>query len=85
MNASGATGDAVGSVQDDAFQGHGHNARVPGSGGSPLWVTQQVTNWDGVTKGDAVIEPVDLPGYGTKRISPESRSINAAVNYIIKE
>lgn len=88
MNTGGNTGDNIGSLQNDSIQGHGHVNRYNGlgaagganhtsaspSGGSPF----PGSNVDMIT------DPVNLSGYGSVRVSSETRPINAYVNYIIK-
>jgi len=67
-------GDRVGSFQDDAFQNHVHSILVPqGYNGRAseegAWVGTQLGNTGNVNTG---------------RVSTETRSANASVNYIIK-
>ncbi len=75
----GNTGDAVGSKQADAFQGHEHSTYVSGSASS--W-----TN-DGSDYGNIRADTTEIKnkaGYGTARYSTETRPVNVYVNYIIK-
>ncbi len=82
-NAGGNAGDAVGSLQADAFQGHNH---IGGSGTYMGTTAGGVTNYsqnsginswttNGIT---------DHASYGVARPSTESRPKNVGVNYIIK-
>ena len=78
MNFGGNAGNAVGSIQGDAMQGHRHsntwnqNSAIYGNGGTAFTSTG--------TSGDPVSDGTN----GTPRISSENRPINAYVNYIIK-
>jgi len=80
-NATGGnTGDAVGSVQDDAMQGHWHgmipagsqagNGSNAGSGGSGLNSAVKGAISDGVN--------------GTPRLTSETRPVNANVYFVIR-
>ena len=84
-NTGGNSGDAVGAVQGDVFQGHWHQAanntlvirNIAGSGGgqggsSVLSSTIEVRN------------PTNDGVNGTPRTSSETRPVNINVNYIIK-
>ena len=85
MATGGATGDNVGSVQDDAFQGHMHlisvrtstntagNVSVSGNAGAAE---------NAISGGDQTY--ATSPTYGTAKPSTETRPKNANVNYIIK-
>jgi len=76
----GTTGDVVGSKQDDAFQGHGHNVNTSGAGGS---LTANATTAGGAWK-DIAGTPTNLAGHGTARKSSETRSKNVSVVFGIK-
>ena len=87
IHAGGNTGNNVGSFQADAFQGHRHGIKsnCSGTGSNPSL---------GIVLSGNCAFPVDDPSfldntysdntYGTAKISSESRSKNAYVNYIIK-
>lgn len=90
----GNTGNDVGTYQNDAFQGHWHNLykayRVASSGGGGTSYLGEVM-WDGPSfTGNAnsthtLIKAAINDGInGIPRISAETRSKNANVNYIIK-
>jgi microcystin-dependent protein len=90
-NSSGlVVGNAVGSLQSDAFQGHHHglyyyNYSGAGGGGSSALIRaapDEFQNTNGPTK--AVREPTIDGTHGTPRISSETRPMNAYVNYVIK-
>jgi microcystin-dependent protein len=83
--AGGNAGDQVGSLQQDAYQGHEHQydavAQGPieaqgGSGGSGLVAVpnQSTTN--------QTQDP--SPGYGAPKVSSETRPLNLYLNYIIR-
>lgn len=83
----GATGDSVGSVQEDAFQGHRHDSHVTrySSDNSHNWT--YTYQYGDTTSGDTVQmveDPVTDSVNGPPRTSSETRSKNAYVNYIIK-
>lgn len=76
MQTGGATGDAVGSIQGDAFKRHKHSVPNDGSGGgidqnSLVGSANADENWS------------DTPGTGETG-GNETRPENANVNYIIK-
>jgi microcystin-dependent protein len=79
----GNTGDAVGSVEADAFQGHQHDylevaqAGVPNDKGTALAspATSQPTS---------AIVASTAPDYGTPRVAKETRPLNVYVHFIIK-
>lgn len=87
-NAGGNTGDAVGSLQEDAFQGHFHEIRVSSTANSTnnnhvAWGTNTPSS------NDPVQGPTEmfLPGggsYGVPKLSSETRPQNVSVIYIIK-
>ncbi|MGE0635881.1 MAG: phage tail protein [Bacteroidia bacterium] len=87
MAAGGNTGDAVGSVQTDAFQGHFHAVRYGLAAGTSMRFdgvaadrTAAATN----TSYFVASNPIADGTHGTPRTSAESRPQNAYVNYIIK-
>ena len=87
MNTNGNTGNNVGSVQDDAFQGHKHSI-------SPSQLDSTVSASDNgrIANGGSVSHvanagvgnPTSDGTNGTPRTSSETRPINAYVNFIIK-
>lgn len=83
----GTTGDAVGTQQDDAFQGHGHTIRgkVGTGSDSGKFYTQaggsSNVDWSGA--GIGAIEDT-IGGYGSVKQSTETRPTNINVMYIIK-
>jgi len=90
MATGGATGNAVGSVQGDAMQGHHHalyHETLVGVIGGTSGVLVRPSNLEaqnvsGPTK--AVKEPTSNGAHGIPRVSSETRPTNAYVNYIIK-
>lgn len=73
MNTGGNTGDAVGSIQDDAFESHSHNVSVGTAGATPKTLFQDTGSG------------VDNNTKSTQSTGgSETRPINAYVNYIIK-
>lgn len=80
--SGGASGDHVGSLQLDAFQGHEHdytsttdspNTAQPG--GPPMLMQ--------LPKQPTAGEVVD-GGYGSPRVAAETRPVNVALNYLIR-
>ena len=86
MNTGGNTGDAVGSIQADAMQGHRHYANGSNdvSGGSSPSRLFSIDSYPSPIDTKAVGSPTTDNVNGTPRTSSETRSINANVNYIIK-
>lgn len=84
MNPGGASGDAVGSVQDDQIRSHTHDywdTYYSENGGSgPIYFTNGKGSGD--TDGDN--EPWQYQRTGFAAGGNETRPENAAVNYIIK-
>jgi microcystin-dependent protein len=82
MATGGSTGNNVGSVQSDAFQGHWHNINrsdTLNAGGT------QIANGSGSVSADTYVKnPVTDGVNGVPRTSSETRPKNAYVNYIIK-
>ncbi len=75
----GNTGNAVGSQQKDAFQGHEHSAyKVRGSGG---WTNDGSALNCLAYPTSAILDKTD---FGEARYSKETRPLNVYVNYIIK-
>ena len=85
-NAGGNVGDTVGSVQDDAFQGHHHNIVVRFSNGTsgvyPLGYGDGANYFNNVS--GKVTTPQDMSGQGSVKYTSETRPKNVNVNYIIK-
>jgi microcystin-dependent protein len=91
-NSGGNAGNAVGSKQTDAFQGHGH--QFTNSAGtsvnSQTWYESDSGNL-GMTIGGTTVSgtfqitnPKILTGYSAPSVANETRSKNVYVNYIIK-
>lgn len=80
MNPGGATGDAVGSVQDDENKEHTHNTQASGSGeflyvrGSGGYYASMSPSGGNI---DRTTQPIAQAG------GPESRPKNANINYCI--
>jgi len=82
MASGGNTGNAVGSVQADAFQGHWHGTEwAQGTLGSSAGFARGSTP---VSSSGEVTDPISDGVHGTPRVSSETRPVNAYVNYIIK-
>jgi microcystin-dependent protein len=84
-NTGGNTGDNVGSLQNDAFQGHYHKS----GGDANHRYTPYATTWDAgagaVDLGNFfTLQPVSDGTNGTPRTTSETRPKNVYVNYIIK-
>jgi hypothetical protein len=85
----GTSGNNVGSVQEDAMQGHRHGFRWGQSSGSVNSYGSSIGN-DVSTfsryayENGAVDLPISDPSNGTPRTTSESRPKNVNVNYIIK-
>ena len=97
MNAGGNTGDNIGSVETDAFQGHFHNVYFPGTfGGSTHreYTDQNPGSDSGAAPNLLLNKTLGGPVYadgaitdnvnGATRISSETRPKNVYINYIIK-
>jgi len=85
--AGGNTGDNVGTVQEDAFHGHGHmqyyyDATGMNGGSGVERISNSLAN--SLSNSGVVMEPITYGSYGTPRISSETRGKNAGVNYFIK-
>jgi len=85
-NTGGNSGDTVGSVQDDAFQNHGHRVYSDPGNGGPYFNTSN--GYDNTLNGggssNARALNIISNGGGTPKLSTENRPKNANVNYIIK-
>lgn len=81
MNGGGNTGDAVGSVQGDAFQGHWHEVQADAglTAGGGQWRLGS-----GTVGSNGVQSPISDGTNGTPRISSETRPVNVSLNYIIR-
>lgn len=86
MSLGGNPGDAVGSVQDDAFQGHYHQTHLASGGsGAQLSGTSSFNNGNGsATTQTQTKAPIADGTNGTPRTGLETRPKNANVNFIIK-
>lgn len=79
----GNTGDQVGSVQRDAFQGHEHNylnvaaTLEAEAGAAPVYCPAETT---AATSGQVA----DDAGHGTPRVDSETRPVNLYLNHIIR-
>ena len=78
-----------GTLQGDAFQGHGHthrfNALAFSPSGSGTTISPSAIN--GVTNSSGsgnIVSPVDLSGYGTVRFATETRPVNMSVVWIMR-
>lgn len=85
MATGGATGDNVGSIQADAFQGHWHQVYMTnGTAGSTQYPDRFAStgdaNYASGTAGNLLPDSVN----GAPRAATETRPLNAVVNYIIK-
>ncbi|MBX3021227.1 MAG: tail fiber protein [Bdellovibrionales bacterium] len=85
MAAGGNINDNVGSVEEDAFQGHYHSIQGGVSSG-PGTVTLRAQNSGSAGAGTffTIGAPISDGSNGTPRTSSESRPKNAFVNYCIK-
>ena len=80
MNTGGNTGDNVGSVQLDAFQGHKHSVfSLESISGAPTVCFGETFHASTNEQSAGTAN-----GYGTARVSTESRPKNANVKYFIK-
>ncbi|MBI5528456.1 MAG: tail fiber protein [Deltaproteobacteria bacterium] len=95
-NAGGATGDAVGSVEDDAFAGHNHGVNDPGHAHDYYYSTNSsppglpgmdATTFTNSWSPPRISGPI-LPASTGVSIQTtggsETRPVNANLNYIIK-
>jgi hypothetical protein len=85
-NTGGITGNNVGSLQDDAFQGHRHEVNIilNGQAGSNQFNPRSDLNswyWDA---GDIMRNAITDGTNGVPKVSSETRPKNVYVNYIIK-
>lgn len=80
----GATGNNVGSYQDDAYEGHGHTLTLTGAAGNAAYVTRVPAwgydNWYG---GATTSASTAMSG-GTGRTTTETRPKNTYIDYIIR-
>jgi len=85
-NTGGNSGNAVGSLQADAFQGHFHNFTPPkadsesGQGGITCGSPPSSQSFGATSTGAPLTDGTN----GTPRTSSETRPKNVYVNYIIK-
>ena len=78
------TGDAVGSIQADQFQGHGHVHELPNNSVSNPQGTFFGVNGTGTLSSGRVLEPATVSAFGPARFGKETRPTNAYVVYLIK-
>ncbi|MDD2150732.1 tail fiber protein [Pseudomonas putida] len=79
-------GRALGSIELDAMQGHGHanTNQINGmSGGSGEFLSHN-NGVSGSTSTARILGPVDLAGYGAVRVASETRMRNVAMLWCIK-
>jgi len=87
INPGGNTGDAIGSLQADAIQGHAHSishlliAPADARGVPRLETSDQSASPYAFNTAEIVADGA----HGTPRVSAESRPQNANVTYIIKD
>lgn len=90
QDGGGNSGNTVGSIQADSFQGHHHltrySSRYSGYGnlGSGWESNFAPDEQDAMTRVPFVVEAVSDGVNGSPRVSPETRPKNAYVQYIIK-
>ncbi|WP_210712592.1 phage tail protein [Pseudomonas sp. MWU349] len=79
-------GRALGSIELDAMQGHGHantNQIIGMSGGSGEFLSHN-NGISSSTSTTRILGPVDLAGYGAVRVASETRMRNVAMLWCIK-
>lgn len=80
--AGGNVGDSVGSIQEDAFQGHYHITNAgSGNDGTRAGIGRHIT---AVGSGASVGAATNDNVHGVPKVSTETRSKNIYVNWIIK-
>ncbi len=85
MNAGGNTGDNVGSVQTDGFQGHFHTESAPNTGYYTISYAGGIqTDLQVGSRNISSSSPTNDGTNGVPRTTSETRPTNAGVNYIIK-
>lgn len=86
MNAGGLSGNQVGSIQGDSFQGHRHAYDASSSGTPAPGLSGQLRDFNTalIGSGTAIKDPTTDGVNGTPRTSSETRPTNAYVNFIIK-
>ena len=83
-------GDNIGSTQDDAFQGHGHNIWLQfGNAAHPNYPPGGQYSFVGNDPnygphGGKIINPTSIGSFGSPRYTSETRPKNVYVNFIIK-
>lgn len=85
-NAGGNSGDAVGTYQSHAVQGHHHLTEYFNltTGGSNFGMFQSVNPNNNTNTVDTGVGNVVTGGHGTANVSTETRPVNINVTYIIK-
>ncbi|MCD9569431.1 phage tail protein [Pseudomonas protegens] len=79
-------GRALGSIELDAMQGHGHfntNQVIGSSGGSGEFLSHN-NGVSSSTSANRILAPADLAGFGAVRVATETRMRNVALLYCIK-
>ncbi|MCB1175055.1 MAG: tail fiber protein [Leptospiraceae bacterium] len=84
MNAGGNSGDNVGSVQGDAFQGHWHQFWTYLNDGTIGGNGDDIRQASSLSTLSHIRDPVTDGVNGAPRTSSETRPINASVHFIIK-
>lgn len=82
-NSGGNSGDAVGSLQSDAFQGHWHDLNLTMNGATGG--AGDNTGSNAIIRTGAVQNASTDGTNGTPRTTSETRPVNVYVNYIIKQ
>ena len=88
--SGGNSGNAVGSYQTDAMQGHHHAAKMRGATDfNTPWNGMGVGHYGGGAVGSfdqvgSIDEAINDGQHGDPKVSGESRPVNAAVFYIIR-
>ena len=83
-NTGGNAGNAVGSCQNDAFQGHAHttHAFIAANTGQSSWDT--IGGGLDSSTGSGTYEPSEYSDFGLPKTAKETRPKNVSFNYIIK-
>ncbi len=84
LQAGGATGDAIGSFQNDQFQGHNHRISYLNNVGSNPGLADSLTDSYNESRDGAVTIPVNNGSHGEPRYGLETRPRNIGVQFVIK-